>query len=224
MQQPVACTSPWLQGAGRASDYRAYQFQARAFHWTAAGAFHDGRICLYGYMQVVDTKCADMSLAPYPDYLRHLAVLRQVHGSGTADAGPTNTVGFVEALAPRLTARPSPIGIAAAPADAATGTDSNAHGPLDTSETEEVGAALLSLVTAADALGGKANSADMTERQTPAGPPILFLGGAANVTFTSSLAATRHLVLYHEVGVHSCLRTDVFQRGANRFSLAGRTA
>ena len=223
VQQPVACTSPWLQGAGRASDYRAYQFQARAFHWTPAGAFHDGRVCLYGYMQVVDTKCADVSFAPYPDYLRHLAVLRQVHGSGTSDAGPTNTVGFVESLAPRLTAGPSPIGIAAAPARATTGTDSNAHGPLDAAETEVVGAALLSLITAADALGGNASSANVTERKAPAGLPIIFLGGAANATFTSSLGATRHLVLYHEVRVHClvALRTDVFQRGAGKSSLAG---
>ena len=105
VQPPVSCACPWLEGADADSDYRKHQFQARAFHWQRAGKHHDGRICLFAGMQLVDTVCTRASLLPYPDFLRHIEVLNRLGAQfkdsqqqHTGAAHVNNTIGFDSGL------------------------------------------------------------------------------------------------------------------------------
>jgi hypothetical protein len=200
VQPPVSCACPWLEGAGRASDYRVHAFQARAFRWQRPGSFHDGRVCLYGRMQLVDTKCSGSSLVPYPDYLRHVAVQQRSAGSaGASAASADNTIGFCEALLPAFdSAQPMASGSIAASAGAALGRLPKQSELFDSDLVSGTTAAFLNLLAVAAALPGH-HDQPRDKQQGGHDAPVMYLGVTGASKGAQRLALTHYLWPYYKV-------------------------
>jgi hypothetical protein len=219
--QPVSCTSPWLEGTHDTSDYARRQFQARAFQWQRIGAFHDGRICLFGRMQVVDHECTGSSFAPFPDFLRHLELLRSVLGPQVAGATAQNTVSLSPGFLPAFNSTMTISLRAAVPLQNVLGGKAAITSMEHASAVTAAVVALLRLLTAAEGLPGAKGGSEALHFPLP-GPvppgigakgigagssaaplPVLFLGMAGDSAGAEKLAVTQYLWPYYKV----CLST-----------------
>lgn len=184
---PVACTNPWLEH-GRSSDYMTHQFQARAFRWAQPGEYHDGRICLYAGIQHLDAKCSGSAFVPYPDFVRHLAVLNQTGSASAAAAQVDTTLGFETALLPALDSTEA-MESGTVSQEVRGIFQSKAAASKNATAVKAASQAYLALLQAADA---------MQDRGTHL-LPVLFFGQTGDSRDAAALALTQHLWPFYKV-------------------------